>query len=174
VNQHRLVLSFDDVAQRSNAYQGSYYLEGDVTIGGNVAFTPYPYVDEVFLPTLRRGDRDFGIQLGATIYGQSRDFELSGWGNASGTIVPVATTVHVSSFVQASSKAFAVRISTGNRVYRSTWVTDFHWPNTNLGIMRFVGENNSGGTEGGGLIFVEKQRGCQNLDDATVKRLFEQ
>jgi len=173
-SNHRLVLSYDDVAQRNSPYVAGYYVEGDVTIAGNVAFTPYPYVDEVLLPTLRRGDRDFGLQLGATIYGVSRGFELSGWGSVSGAIVSVATKVHFASFVQATSKAFAVRIGTGDAVYRSDWVRDFHWAGTNLGIMRFVGENNSGGTEGGGLIFVDTLRGCQDLDDDTIKKLFEQ
>jgi hypothetical protein len=59
-------------------------------------------------------------------------------------------------------------------VYRSGWVTDFHWPQTNLGIMRYVGENNSGVAGGSDLIYVGAVSGCQDLTDSAVDALFAQ
>ena len=169
---HRLVLTYDDVAERTKPYVGSYYMESDVTIEGSTVFTPYPYTFEVYLPSMRRNAAGTGIELGATQYGPS-SWTATGWGTASGTAIAGTTKLHVSLYMQVASKAFAVKVSYGNKVYRSEWVTDFHWAKTDLGIMRYTGENNSGVYAGGGnTIYVAPVSGCQKLSDAAVETLF--
>jgi hypothetical protein len=170
---HRLVLSYDDVAERTQPYEGSYYMQSEVTLEGGTVFTPYPYTFEVFLPSLRRNAAGTGIELGATEYGPS-SWTATGWGAASGSTIAGATKLTVALYLQATSKAFAVKVSSGNKVYRSAWVTDFHWAQTNLGIMRYVGENNSGVYHGGSdKIYVSPVSGCQKLSDAAVQARFE-
>ena len=172
--QHRLVLSYDDVAERGAPYNGSYYVESDVTIVGGTAFTPYPYTSEVLLPTLRRDAAGSGIQLGATQYGPT-SWSASGWADLSGSVIAGASKLHVVAYMQVTSKKFALKVSYAGKVYRSAWVTDFHWANTNLGVMRYVGENNSSVYSGkGDLIYVDSASGCQGLSDAAVAGLFTQ
>jgi len=168
--KHQLVLSYDDVAERTQPYAGSYYAESDVTIGGKTVFTPYPYCFEVLLPSLRRnvsGD----IELGATQYAGS--WHNSGWGAASGTVIAGTTQLHVAYYMQTTAKKFAVKVSHGDKVYRSEWVTDFHWKNTDLSIMRYVGENNSSVYAGSDAIYVDQVSGWQGLSDADVAAAFE-
>ncbi|HVY28163.1 MAG TPA: hypothetical protein VHB79_16510 [Polyangiaceae bacterium] len=169
--QHRLVLSYDDVAERTAPYAGSYYAESDVTIAGKTVFTPYPYCFEVLLPSLRRDATGGGIELGATQYAGS--WSTSGWGGASGTVIAGTTKLHVAYYVQATSKKFALKVSYGDKTYRSTWVTDFHWDKTDLSIMRYVGENNSSVYAGSDAIYVDPVSGCQGLSDAAVAASFE-
>jgi hypothetical protein len=169
---HRLVLSYDDVAERTSGYEGSYYVESDVTIEGSTVFTPYPYVFEVLLPSLRRDAQGGGVELGATQYGP-QTWSVSGWGAASGTIISGAKKVRVGAYVQLTAQKFGVKVSYGNKVYRSAWVTDFHWAKTNLSVMRYVGENNSGVYKGNGdLIYLDVATGCQALTDAAVETQF--
>lgn len=169
---HRLVLSYDDVAERTAGYQGSYYVESDVTIEGGTVFTPYPYVFEVLLPSLRRDAQGGGVELGATQYGP-QTWSVSGWGATSGTIITATKKVHVGAYMQVAAQKFGVKVSYGDQVYRSAWVTDFHWAKTNLSVMRYVGENNSGVYHGNGdLIYVDVATGCQALTDAVVEAQF--
>lgn len=123
---HQLVISFDDVAERTQPYEGSYYLESDVTFEGGTAFTPYPYASEVILPSLRRDATGTGIELGATQYGP-KSWSVSGWGSASGQVLAGATKLRVGAYLQVASKKFAVKVSFGDEVYRSSWVTGFDW-----------------------------------------------
>lgn len=170
---HRLELSYDDVAERTEPYSGSYYMQSNVTLEGGTVFTPYPYTFEVYLPSLRRNAAGTGIELGATQYGPS-SWTATGWGAASGATIAGATKLQVGVYLQASSKAFAVKVTANGKVYRSAWVTDFHWAKTNLGIMRYVGENNSGVYHGGSdKIYVSPVSGCQELSDAAVVALFD-
>jgi hypothetical protein len=171
-DQHQLRLSYDDVAERTQAYVGSYYAESDVTIAGKTVFTPYPYCFEVLLPSLRRDASGTGIQLGVTQYAGS--WSNSGWADASGSVIAGTTQLHVAYYVQKTAKKFALKVSYGDKVYRSAWVTDFHWAKTNLGIMRYVGENNSSVyQQGGDAIYVDQVSGWQGLDDDTVAAAFE-
>lgn len=168
-DKHQLVLSYDDVAERTQPYAGSYYAESDVTIAGKTVFTPYPYCFEVLLPSLRR-DAAGDVELGATQYAGT--WHDSGWGDASGSVIAGTTKLHVAFYMQTTAKKFAVKVSDGDKVYRSAWVTDFHWAKTNLGIMRYVGENNSSVYAGSDAIYVDQVSGWQGLDDAAVAAAF--
>lgn len=171
-DKHQLVLSYDDVAQRTEPYAGSYYAESDVTIAGKTVFTTYPYCFEVLLPSLRRDSSGTGIQLGLTQYAGS--WSNSGWGDASGSVIAGTPTLHVAYYMQRAAKKFAVKLSYGDKVYRSAWVTDFHWKDTDLGIMRYVGENNSSMyLQGGDAIYVDQVSGFQGLSDDAVAAAFE-
>lgn len=171
--KHQLVLSYDDVAQRTRPYQGGYYVDAYVHIDGSTVFTPYPNTFEVLLPSLRRDVTGKGVELGATQYGQFNEWSKAGWGAASGTVIEPTQAVRVTAYIQATSKAFALKVTAGDQIYRSTWVTDFHWPATNLGIMRYVGENNSGTFYGGSeYIYLSVLKGCQNLSDSEIEARF--
>jgi hypothetical protein len=167
---HRLVLSYDDVVQRNDAYEGGYYISAEVTIEGGTVFTPYPYTFEVLLPSLRRTASGSSIELGATQYGPSA-WSANDWPGFSGATLP-GGKLTVRTYVKATSKALAVTVTDGKKVYKSGWVTDFHWPMTNLGVLRFVGENNSGVAGGSDLIYVSAAVGCQRLSDAAVDAAF--
>jgi hypothetical protein len=156
----RLVLSYDDVAARSGVYEGGYVISAQVTIEGSTVFTPYPYVWEVRLPSLRRTASGGGIELGRTAYGVTEVWSNDDWPDFSGVVLPT-TTVIVTQYVQADQRALAVSVTHAGKTYKTGWITGFDWPETNLGKMRFVGENNSGVySSSSDYIFVSRVSGC--------------
>lgn len=169
---HRLVVSYDDVAAHTTAYEGGYYVTAKVSFDGGTVLTPYPYAsNEVRLPSLRRSGND--IELGGTMYGSTQQWTNDDWPGFSGVILAATTTVTVTTYVQATAKALAVKVTSGSRSYRSSWVSGFTWPQTNLGIMRYTGEDNSRVYWGADAVYVGPLSGCQKLSDAAVEAAFE-
>ncbi|HEX2877044.1 MAG TPA: hypothetical protein VHP33_37595 [Polyangiaceae bacterium] len=168
--QHRLVVSFDDVAGRATAYQGGYYVTAEVTLEGGTVLTPYPYSNEMRWPSLRRSGS--GVELGAAKYGSGEPWTTSDWPGFSGVVIAGTKSVTLTTYVKASSKAVAVKVSYGGHDYRSGWVSGFTWPQTNLGVMRYVGQNNSR-VYSGDAVYVGPLRGCQKLTDAAVEAAFQ-
>ena len=74
--------------------------------------------------------------------------------------------------MKATAQAFAVKVTYGGHSYRSGWVSGFTWEKTNLGIMRYVGENNSS-VYAGDAVYVGPLSGCQKLPDASVQAEFD-
>jgi len=170
---HQLVLSADDVAARNAAFVGGYYITTDVTILGGTVFTPYPYVWEVTLPSIRRNASGNGLDFGTTAYGTYNEWSASGWQGVTGAAG--GNKLRVTMYVKnGAEKAEALKVEYEGKVYRSEWVTDFHWAKTNLGMVRYVGENNSNVAGGSDVIYVGRLGGCQNLSDAAVTALFNQ
>ncbi len=170
VTNHRLVVTYDDVAARTTAYDGGYYVTAQVTLDGGTVLTPYPYSNEMRWPSLRRSAGS-GIELGAAKYGDTEHWTTDDWPGFSGTTIAGTTIVSVTTYVKAISKALAVKVTYGAQTYRSGWVSGFTWPQTNLGIMRYIGENNSS-VHAGDAVYVGPLRGCQKLSDAAVDALF--
>lgn len=170
--QHRLVVSFDDVASRATAYQGGYYVTAEVTLEGGTVLTPYPYSNEMRWPSLRRSGSGDSVELGATKYGSGEPWITNDWPGFSGVVIAGTKSVTLTTYVKASSKAVGVKVSYGGHTYRSGWVSGFTWPQTNLGVMRYVGENNSR-VYSGDAVYVGPLRGCQKLSDAAVEAAFQ-
>lgn len=172
---HRLVLSYDDVAARNTELTGGYVIEADVTLVGGTVLTPYPYASELLLPSIRRSSTGTGIDLGSTQYGTTRTWDSAGWPGVAASIAG-SNQVHVAMYVKNTSvKAEAVKVTYGGQVYRSNWATDFHWRQTNLGIVRYVGENNSAVfSSNSDRIYVGPLSGCEKLSDARVAALFDE
>ncbi len=171
VANHRLVVTYDDVAARTTAYEGGYYVTAEVSLEGGTVLTPYPYSNEMRWPSLRRSSTGSGIELGRAKYGSSELWTSNDWPDFSGTTIAGTTTASVTTYVKATSKALAVKVTSGAHVYRSGWVSGFTWPQTNLGILRYVGENNSA-VHAGDAVYVGPLRGCQQLSDAAVDLSF--
>jgi hypothetical protein len=168
----RLVVSYDDVASRSKAFSGGYYVSADVTLEGYTVLTPYPFVWEVSLPSLRRNAAGTGIELGSTSYGLGEPWQQAPAGFA-GVTIPSTETVRVSTYVKATSKQLAVKVQAGSQSYRSGWVSGFTWKKTDLGIFRFVGENNSSVYAGDSdYVYVGAVDGCEQLSDEAVEQLY--
>jgi hypothetical protein len=172
VANQRLVVTYDDVAGRKSAYEGGYYVTAEVTLEGGTVLTPYPYVNEQRWPSLRRNSTGAGVELGATKYGSSESWTRNDWPGFSGTTINGTKTVSLTTYVKATAKALAVKVSYGGQTYRSGWVSGFTWPQTNLGIIRFTGENNSR-VYSGDAVYVGPLSGCQKLTDAAIEALFE-
>jgi hypothetical protein len=172
VANHRLVVTYDDVAARTTAFDGGYYVAADVTLEGGTVLTPYPYSNEMRWPSLRRGSTGSTVQLGGAKYGSNELWTTNDWPGFSGTTIDGTTTATVTTYVKAVTKALAVKVTAGAHTYRSGWVSGFTWPQTNLGIMRYVGENNSN-VHAGDAVYVGPLRGCQKLSDAAVDALFQ-
>jgi hypothetical protein len=173
---HRLVLSYDDIVLRRAELTGGYYVTTEVTILGETAFTPYLWTKDVNLPSIRKNAEGSGMDFGIMYYAHSDTWSSTGWqngatGHAGGDKMLV--TVYVRN---GTDKGQALKVVYENKVYRSEWVTYFNdWPDTNLGKLRYVGENNSsayGVVED--KIYVGPIVGCQNLSDAAVTALFNQ
>jgi hypothetical protein len=166
----RLVVSYDDVASRGKAFAGSYYVSADVTLEGYTVFTPYPKAWQVSLPSLRRDAAGTGIELGSTSYGMFESWQAKPEGFA-GVTIPSTDEVRVTTYVKATSKQLAVKVETkGGEIYRSGWVGGFTWEDTDLGVFRYVGENNSSVYDGASdYIYVGALDGCENLDDPAVE-----
>jgi len=79
--------------------------------------------------------------------------------------------VKLTTYVKASAKAVATKVEIGTNVYRSTWVSGFTWANTNMGILRYIGQNNSR-VYSGDAIYVGPLGGCEKLTDGAVDTLF--
>ena len=171
VTNHRLVVTYDDVAARKTAYDGGYYVAAEVTLEGGTVLTPYPYSNEMRWPSLRRSSTGSNVELGCAKYGSAEHWTTSDCPGFSGTTIAGTTTVLVTTYVKAVTKAVATKVAYGAQTYRSGWVSGFTWPQTNLGIMRYVGENNSA-VHAGDPVYVGPLRGCQNLSDAAVDALF--
>jgi hypothetical protein len=171
VANHRLVVTYDDVAGRTSAYDGGYYVAAEVTLEGGTVLTPYPYANEQRWPSLRRSSTGAGVELGATKYGSSESWTSNDWAGFSGTTISGTKTVLLTTYVKATAKALAVKVSFGGQTYRSGWVSGFTWPQTNLGIIRFTGENNSR-VYSGDAVYVGPLSGCQQLTDAAVDARF--
>jgi hypothetical protein len=171
VANHRLVVTYDDVAGRTSAYDGGYYVAAEVTLEGGTVLTPYPYANELRWPSLRRSGTGAGVELGATKYGISESWTSNDWAGFSGITISGTKTVVLTTYVKATAKALAVKVSYGGHTYRSGWVSGFTWPQTNLGIMRFIGENNSSVYQGD-AVYVGPLTGCQKLTDAAIDALF--
>jgi hypothetical protein len=172
VANERLVVSYDDVASRSKPFVGSYYVSADVTLEGYTVLTPYPYVWEVILPSLRRNAAGTGIELGSTQYGSTEAWQ-KGPGGFSGVTIPNTRKVRVTSYIKASSKRFAVKVESAGNTYRSGWIGGFTWEKTNLGIFRFVGENNSAvyGSSND-YVYGGAVDGCEELSDSDVEQFY--
>jgi len=168
---HRLVVTYDDVAGRVTAYEGGYVVAADVTLEGGTVLTPYPYSNEMRWPSLRRSSNGSAVELGGAKYGSGEAWTTSDWSGFSGISIAGTKTVQVTTYVKAVAKALAVKVSYGGHDYRSGWVTGFTWPQTNLGIMRYTGENNSR-VYAGDAVYVGPLSGCQKLTDAAVEALF--
>jgi len=172
VANHRLVVSYDDVASRQTAYEGGYYVAAEVTLEGGTVLTPNPYSNELRWPSLRRTGSGNGVELGADQYGVTNSWSSGDWPNFSGVTLTGTTKVLLTSYVKASAKAFAVKVTYGGKSYRSGWVSGFTWKETNLGVLRYIGENNSSAFAGD-AVYVGPLSGCQNLSDAAVQASFE-
>jgi hypothetical protein len=144
-----------------------------VTLEGGTVLTPYPYVNEYAWPSVRRTSNGVGIDLGATGYGVTEPWRTEDWPGFSGRTIPGTTQIVLITYVKASAPAFAVKVLDGSNVYRTGWISGFTWPDTNLGLLRFVGENNSVVYAGSDAVYVGPLNGCQNLTDAAVQQLFE-
>jgi hypothetical protein len=171
VANHRLVISYDDVAGRIEPYQGGYYVTAQVTLEGGTVLTPYPYSNEMRWPSVRRSSNGSGVELGAAKYGSSETWTTNDWPGFSGLTIANTHQVLISTYVKATAQAVAIKVSYGNSVYRSGWVSGFTWGKTNLGIMRYTGENNSRVYQGDS-VYVGPLSGCQKLSDAAVEALF--
>lgn len=171
VPTHRLVLSEDDIAARNTALVGGYYVTTEVTIMGSTVFTPYPYVWEVMLPSIRRNAAGTGLDFGVTAYGTYNEWSATGWEGVTSAVGgnKLLVTMYVKT---GADKGEALKVVYEGKVYRSAWVTDFHWAKTNLGMVRYVGENNSSVLGGSDVVYVGRVGGCQNLSDAAVTALF--
>lgn len=169
VANRRLVVSYDDVAGRTTPFEGGYYVTAEVSLDGGTVLTPYPYSNEMRWPSLRRTNN--GVELGGAKYGSSEGWTSNDWPGFSGITIAGTHQVVVTTYVKATSKAVAVKVSSGNSVYRSGWVTGFTWDKTNLGIMRYVGENNSRVYQGD-AVYVGPLNGCEKLTDAAIEALF--
>jgi hypothetical protein len=165
----RLIVSYDDIAARKTPLVGGYYLTAEVTFEGYTVLTPYPYVSEMLLPSLRRNAAGTGVQLGSTQYGQSNVWHDDLPAGFAGKTLIDTNKVLVTTYIKASSKALAVKVQSGDQIYRSGWLTGFTWPETNLGVFRYVGENNSSVYGGASdVLYVGSVVGCQGLSDAAV------
>ena len=171
VANHRLVVTYDDVAARTTAFEGGYYATAEVTLAGGTVLTPYPYAREMVWPSLRRSSNGTSVQLGGTQYGQDEHWSNSTWPGFSGVSIAGTTKVLLTTYIKAAAKAAAVKVSYGSKVYRSGWVSGFTWPDTNLGILRYTGENNSAVYQGD-AVYVGPLSGCQKLTDAAIETLF--
>lgn len=172
VANHRLVVSYDDVASPIAPYQGGYYVKTEVTLEGGTVLAPYPHATEMRWPSLRRSSNGSAVELGATKYGSSETWTTNEWPGFSGTSIAGAKTVTLTTYVKASAQALAVKVSYGAHTYRSGWISGFTWPETNLGILRYVGENNSR-VYSGDAVYVGPLSGCQKLSDAAVEAAFQ-
>jgi hypothetical protein len=165
----RLIVSYDDVAARKAPLVGGYYLTAEVTFEGYTVLTPYPYVSETLLPSLRRNAAGTGIQLGSTLYGQGNAWHDELPAGFAGKTLTDTNQVLVTTYIKASSKALAVKVQSGAQIYRSGWLTGFTWPQTNLGVFRYVGENNSSVYGGASdVVYLGPVDGCQGLSDDAV------
>ncbi len=168
----RARLSLDDVLSRNAAFAGSYYITHKLTLSGGTVFTPYPYTDGVLLPSIRRSGND--MQFGGDRYG-SVSWSNSEPAGFAGKFATGLLTARVTSYVQAQNKRMAVKVEAGGATYRSGWTAPFTWPQTNTGIIRFVGENNSSifsGTDD--FVYVGALSGCANLTDGNVDAIYNQ
>jgi hypothetical protein len=174
VVNRRLVVTYDDIVTRRVDYEGGYYLGALVTLEGSTVLTPYPYVNEYVWPSVRRSSDGLGIDLGATGYGVTVPWSTDDWPGFSGSTITGTTQIVLITYVKASPPAFAVKVlDASSNVYRTDWISGFTWPDTNLGLLRFVGENNSNVYAGSDAVYVGPLNGCQNLTDAAVQQLFE-
>jgi hypothetical protein len=165
----RLIVSYDDVAARKAPLVGGYYLTAEVTFEGATVLTPYPYVSGVLLPSLRRNASGDGVQLGSTQYGLGNAWHSDLPAGFAGKTLSDTNKVLVTTYIQASNRALAVKVQSGDQTYRSGWITGFTWPETDLGVFRYVGENNSSVYGGASdVVYVGAIDGCQALSDAAV------
>jgi hypothetical protein len=167
---HRLIVSYDDIATRAEPFRESFYVSAEVTFEGGTVLTPYPHVWNVILPSLRRNAAGTGIELGATEYGVSNSWHADMPPGFAGVTVANTNQVRVTTYIQAGSKLLALKVQSGAATYRSGWVDGFSWEMTNLGIFRWVGENNSTVFYSGvsDFVYVGPMAGCQELSDAEV------
>lgn len=171
VAKHRLVVTYDDVASPLAPYQGGYFVTTEVTLEGGTVLTPYPHATEMRWPSLRRTNG--GIELGVTKYGISEDWTSNDWPGFSGVTIAGAKTVTLTTYVKATAQALAVKVTYGDHTYRSGWISGFTWPETSLGTLRYVGENNSR-ISSGDAIYVGPLNGCQKLSDPAVDAAFQE
>jgi hypothetical protein len=169
---HELIVSYDDVATRDDKLVGGYAMSAEVTLSGYTAFTPYPKVWEVVVPTLRRSLQGTGVELGATSYGSGNPWRTDLFPGFGGVTLLGTTKVRVTTYVQADSEQYAIKVEAGDKVVRSGWLGDFHWADTNLQVFRFVGENNSAGGGDSDVLRVGAVDGCQKLSDADVLKRY--
>lgn len=170
---HELIVSYDDVATRDQQLVGGYALAADVTLSGYTVLTSYPYVWEVLVPSLRRSADGTGIDLGATSYGLGNPWRTDLFPGFGGVSIEGTTKARVTTYVQAESEQFAIKVEAGGKVYRSGWLGDFTWEKTNLQAFRFVGENNSyASSTGSDILRIGQVDGCQKLSDADVLKRY--
>lgn len=166
----RLVLSTDDIVDPPRSFTGSYHVSHELTLSGGTVFTPYLYVDETILPSIRRSGSD--MQLGGCRYGHDwSDILPAGF---AGQRAANVLTGKVTTYVKAQSKQIAMKVQAGGAVYRSGWTT-MTWPETNVGIYRLVGENTGQVYQGANdEVYVGPLSGCSALADADVDALYNQ
>ena len=167
---HRLIVTHDDVASRAKPFEGSYYVTATVTLTGGTVLTANTYSNEGIWPSLRRSSSGAAIELGQTAYGSSQVWSSAGWPTA-GASFAVGQEVKITTYVKASAKAVASKVIVGNSVYRSAWVSGFTWPNTDMSILRYIGQNNSA-VYSGDAIYLGPLSGCEKLSDSTVETQF--
>jgi hypothetical protein len=167
--EHELIVSYDDVATRNAPLEGGYAMSADVTLSGYTVLTPYPYVWEVTVPSLRRNAEGTGIELGATSYGQGNVWRTDLFPGFGGVAVAGTIKARVTTYVKAESEEYAIKVEAAGKVYRSGWLGDFTWAKTNLQIFRFVGENNGYALGGDSdVLRIGKVDGCHELKDDDV------
>jgi hypothetical protein len=173
LDAHELIVSYDDVATRNEQLVGGYVMAAEVSLSGYTVLTPYPYVWEVIVPSLRQSADGTGIDLGATSYGQGNQWRTDSFPGYGGVNVAGTTKARVTTYVQNESQQYAIKVEAGGKVFRSGWLGDFTWQKTNLQIFRFVGENNSyASAAGSDELRVGPVDGCQKLDDADVLKRY--
>jgi hypothetical protein len=171
---HRLVVTRDDVATRNAAFKGGYYATAQITVNGYVPLAVYPFAKQGVWPSLRL-DAAGDLELGGTIYGETEVWHNQGWPNQHGAVISGTHTASVTFYVKAGAQAAAAKVRHDGKVWRSGWVTGpFIWPDTNLGIFRYVGQNNSYANETSEeTIYVGRVSGCQGLSDDEIQAKFD-
>lgn len=168
---HRLVISHDDVAERSTRLTGGYFVQMRVTLEGGTVLVPYPYSNEGPFPSLRRSEDGSSVELGMTQYGTEQTWSSAGWPDE-GAMLTGTSEAQLTYYVKASSRAVAAKASHNGVVLRSRWVSGFTWAETSLAALRFIGMNNSKVYEGGDAVYVGPLSGCEGLTDAQVDDLY--
>lgn len=166
-SNHRLVISYDDIAKRTKPLAGGYFVRMTVTLSGGTVLVPYPHSNEGPFPSLRRSQDGSAIELGMTQYGSGQGWVDAGWPNT-GAALTGTTEVTLVYYVKASSSAVAAKVSHGGVVMRSRWVSGFTWEQTSLAVLQLVGMNHSVVYPDDG-VYVGPLSGCEGLSDAQVE-----
>ena len=174
VNNHRLVVSYDDVVTSKALIEDGRILSHTVTLTGNTAYATYHWVNDADepLPGLRRNGT--GIELGGVSYGTTHVWSTTEPEGFAGVVIPDTTEAVVTLYVKNGYQEYATKVEAGGMTYRSGWRETFN-PDLENSRIFFVGENNSEGTGGAGdKIYVGPISGCSNLSDSAVTSAYEE